>query len=143
MAPINNVVTLAGKPYELRFDINALTSAQAVLRALGFKRDNVWTLADLPYDLAEEVTLFVHGVNGARRLAKNTNLMGAEEAQEIFEQHFDWMSDKVADVEDEAAAMQMFQDEHSKLMEGFAEAIKQSIGFRRKRAKGGSPTNPV
>lgn len=143
MAPINNVITLAGKPYELRFDITALTSAQAVLKAIGYKRENVWSLADLPYDLGEEITLFVHGVNGARRIAKNTHMMTADEAQDVFQEHFDWLAEQVAEIEDEEEAMKKFQEEHSKVMDSLAEAVKKSIGFQRKRAKGGSPTNPV
>lgn len=141
--PLNGVITLAGKTYELRFDINSLTSAQAVLKALGYKRENVWSLADVPYDLGEEIALFVHGVNGYRRLVKNTHMLTAEEAQDIFQEHFDWMAEKVSEVEDEKDAMQLFQDEHTKVMDTLAEAIKLSIGFRRKRAKGGSPSAPV
>jgi hypothetical protein len=143
MAPINNVITMAGKPYELRFDITALTSAQGVLKALGYKRDNVWSLADVPYDLGEEMALFIHGVNGARRLEKSSKMINAEDAQDIFQDHFEWIAEKVSEIEDEEAAMVFFQDEHKKIMDVLSEAVRQSIGFQRKRAKGGSPTNPV
>jgi len=143
MAPTNGVITLAGKPYELRFDIPALTSAQAVLKAMGFRRDNVWSLADVPYDLGEEIIMFVQGVNGARRLEKNPKVMTAEEAQDIFGDHFNWMSEKTAEIEDEQEAMKVFQEEHTKVMEALADAVKRSMGFQRRGAKGGSPTNPV
>ena len=143
MAPTNATILMAGKPYELRFDILALTAAHNVMKALGFKRDNVWSLADTPYDLGEEITLFLHGVNGARRLAKSTKFMDSEEAQEVFQNHFDMLAEKTSEIEDEGEAMKFFQDEQTKIMEVLAEAVKQSIGFQRKRAKGGSPTAPV
>jgi hypothetical protein len=143
MAPINATIMMAGKPYELRFDILALTAAHNVMKAMGFKRDNVWSLADIPYDLGEEITLFLHGVNGARRVAKSTRFMDADEAQTVFQDHFDMLAEKVSEIEDETEAMQMFQDEHKKIMEILSEAVKLSIGFQRKRAKGGSPTAPV
>jgi hypothetical protein len=143
MAPTNGTIILAGKPYELRFDILALTSAHNVMKMMGFKRDNVWSLADVPYDLGEEITLFLHGVNGARRLNKVTKFMDAEEAQTIFQEHFDELAEKVAEIEDETEAMKVFQDDHKHIMDVLAEAVKLSIGFQRKRAKGGSPTAPV
>lgn len=143
MAPINATIMMAGKPYELRFDIFALTAAHNVMKSLGFKRDNVWSLADVPYDLGEEITLFLHGVNGARRLAKATKMMDSEEAQEIFQAHFEMLAEKTSEIEDEQEAMTYFQREQTQIMETLAEAVKQSIGFQRKRAKGGSPTAPV
>ncbi len=143
MAPTNATIMMAGKPYELRYDILALTTAHNVMKALGFKRDNVWSLADIPYDLGEEITLFLHGVNGARRLEKNSKLMDSEEAQEVFQAHFEYLAEKTSEIEDEAEAMKFFQEEQTKIMEVLADAVKQSIGFQRKRAKGGSPTNPV
>jgi hypothetical protein len=143
MAPKNSVIILAEKPYELRFDVLALTAAQNVLKAMGYKRENVWSLADTPYDLGEEIALFLHGVNGAKRIDKEKNMMTADDAQEIFQDHFDWLAEKVAEIEDEGEAMKVFQDEHTKIMETLAEAVKGSIGFQRRRAKGGSPTNPV
>lgn len=143
MSTKNGVLILAEKPYELRFDINALTSAQNVLKALGYRRDNVWSLADVPYDLGEEMALFIHGVNGARRLDKATKMMDAEQAQDIFQAHFEWIAEKVSEIEEEEAAMTFFQDEHKKIMDVLSEAVRQSIGFQRKRAKGGSPTAPV
>jgi hypothetical protein len=142
MAPINATIMMAGKPYELRYDILALTTAHNVMKALGFKRDNVWSLADIPYDLGEEITLFLHGVNGARRLEK-TKLMDSDEAQEVFQAHFEYLAEKTSEIEDESEAMKFFQEEQTKIMEVLADAVKQSIGFQRKRAKGGSPTNPV
>jgi hypothetical protein len=143
MAPTNGTITLAEKPYELRFDIPALTSSQSVLKAMGYKRENVWSLADVPYDLGEEIILFVNGVNGVRRMEKSARMMTAEEAQDLFQAHFDWLSDKISSIEDETEAMKMFQDEHTKIMDSLAEAVKKSIGFQRRGAKGGSPTNPV
>jgi hypothetical protein len=143
MAPINATLMMAGKPYELRFDILALTAAHNVMKALGFKRDNVWSLADIPYDLGEEITLFLHGVNGARRLEKNSKLMDSEEAQEVFQAHFEYLAEKTSEIEDEAEAMKFFQEEQTKIMEVLADAVKQSIGFQRKRAKGGSPISPA
>jgi hypothetical protein len=143
MAPTNATIMMAGKPYELRFDILALTAAHNVMKALGFKRDNVWSLADIPYDLGEEITLFLHGVNGARRLEKNSKLMDSDDAQEVFQAHFEYLAEKTSEIEDEAEAMKFFQEEQTKIMEVLADAVKQSIGFQRKRAKGGSPTNPV
>lgn len=143
MSTKTTAITMAGKPYELRFDIIALTAAHNVMKALGFKRDNVWSLADVPYDLGEEITLFLHGVNGAKRLAKDRNLLSSEDAQEIFEAHFEWIAEKVSEIEDEGEAMKVFQEEHQKIMGDLAEAVKESMGFQRRRAKGGSPTAPV
>lgn len=143
MAPTNGTLVLAGKPYELRFDIMALTSAHNVMRVLGYKRENVWSLADIPYDLGEEITLFIHGVNGARRLSKVTKMMDVDEAQDIFQAHFEMLAERVAEIENEEEAMKAFQDDHKQIMDVLAEAVKQSIGFQRKRAKGGSPTAPV
>lgn len=138
-----STVELAGTPYELRFDIVALTAAHTVIKSLGYHRENVWSLADVPYDLGEEIALFIQGVNGAKRLSKDTKLMDSEQAQEIFEAHFEWLADKTSVVEDEKEAMKLFQDEHTKVMEQISQAVRESMGFQRKRAKGGSPSKPA
>jgi hypothetical protein len=138
---MNSIINLAGKDYELRFDIIALTSAHNVIKALGYKRENVWSLGDVPFDLGEEVVLAAHGINGARRLAKDKNMVTIEEVQELFQEHFDYLAEKVAAIEDEKEAMETFQAEHNKLMTTLGEAIRAGIGFRRGATKGGSRRN--
>ena len=135
---MNAIINLAGKDYELRFDIMALTSAQTLIKSLGHKRENVWSLGDTPYDLAEEVILVAQGINGAKRLAKDKQLLTIEEVQELFQGHFDYIAEKVSAIEDEAEAMETFQNEHTKLMTGIGEAVRAGIGFRRGAVKGGS-----
>jgi hypothetical protein len=135
---MNSIITLSGKDYELRFDIVALTSAHNLIKGLGYKRENVWSLGDTPFDLGEEVVLVAHGINGAKRLAKDKNLLNMEEVQELFQEHFDYLAEKVSAVEDEAEAMKMFQEEHEKLMTSIGEAVRAGIGFRRSSIKGGA-----
>jgi hypothetical protein len=138
MQPMNAIINLSGIDYEMRFDIMALTSAQTLIKTLGHKRENVWSLGDTPYDLAEEVILVAHGINGAKRLAKDKKLLTIEEVQELFQQHFEYIAEKVEAIEDEAEAMQTFQDEHAKLMAVIGEAVRAGIGFRRAGIKGGA-----
>jgi hypothetical protein len=123
---MNSIITLSGKDYELRFDIVALTSAHNLIKGLGYKRENVWSLGDTPFDLGEEVVLVAHGINGAKRLAKDKNLLNMEEVQELFQEHFDYLAEK------------MFQEEHEKLMTSIGEAVRAGIGFRRSSIKGGA-----
>lgn len=135
---MNSIINLAGKDYELRFDIIALTSAHNVIKALGYKRDNVWSLGDTPFDLGEEVVLVAHGINGAKRLAKDKGMVSVDEVQEMFQEHFDYLAEKVSAIEDEKEAMETFQNEHNKLMTSIGEAVRAGIGFRRGATKGGS-----
>lgn len=135
---MNAIVTLSGKDYELRFDIIALTSAQTIIKGLGYKRDNVWALGDVPYDLGEEVILVAHGINGAKRLAKDKDLLTLEQVQDLMQDHFDYLAEKVSAIEDEKEAMETFQTEHNKLMTSIGEAVRAGIGFRRGAIKGGS-----
>lgn len=138
MQPMNSIVKLAGKDYELRFDIVALTSAHTLIKGLGYKRENVWSLGDTPFDLGEEVVLVAHGINGAKRLAKDKGTVTIEEVQEMFQEHFDYIAEKVSAIEDEKEAMEAFQEEHNKLMVSIGEAVRAGIGFRRGAIKGGS-----
>lgn len=135
---MNSIITLSGKDYELRFDIIALTSAHNLIKSMGYKRENVWSLGDVPFDLGEEVVLVAHGINGAKRLAKDKNTMTIEEVQELFQEHFDYMAEKVSAIEDEKEAMDAFQNEHNKLMTSIGEAVRAGIGFRRSSTKGGA-----
>jgi len=138
MQPMNAILTLSGKDYELRFDIMALTSAQTLIKNLGYKRENVWSLADTPYDLAEEVILATHGINGAKRLAREKNTVTIEDVQNLFQEHFDFIAEKVSAIEDEVEAMGKFQEEHTKIMTVLSEAVRAGIGFRRAATKGGA-----
>lgn len=138
MQPMNSIIKLSGKDYELRFDILALTSSHTIIKGLGYKRDNVWSLGDTPFDLGEEVVLVTNGINGAKRLAKDKNLMTVEEVQQLFQDHFDYLAEKVSAIEDEKEAMEVFQDEHNKLMVSIGEAVRAGIGFRRGAIKGGA-----
>jgi hypothetical protein len=138
MQPMNAIINLAGKDYELRFDIMALTSAQTLIKSMGYKRENVWSLGDTPYDLAEEVILVAQGINGAKRLAKDKGFLSIEEVQEMFQQHFEYIAEMVSAIEDEAEAMKTFQDEHTKIMTVIGEAVRAGIGFRRAATKGGA-----
>jgi hypothetical protein len=133
-----STVNLAGTEYELRFDIVGLTSAQTLMKAMGFPRNNAWSLADTPYDLGEEIVLVLNGINGARRLAKNPALMTMEEAQQLVEAHFDYIAGKTELAESDAEAMEMFNTEQQKLMESLGTAVRASMGFRR-GPKGGAP----
>lgn len=138
MNPMNGIMNLCGKDYELRFDIVALTSAQSLLKTMGFKRENVWSLGDVPYDLLEEVILVTQGINGARRLAKDKSVVTLEDVQNLFQEHFDYLAEKVQAIEDESEAMRVFQDEQTKLMTVIGEAVRSGIGFRRSTTKGGA-----
>lgn len=138
MNPMNGSVKLCGKDYELRFDILALTSAHTLIKNMGFKRDNVWSLGDTPFDLLEEVILVTNGINGARRLAKNKEVMTIEEAQNLFQEHFDNLAEKVCAIEDDTEAMKVFQEEQTTLMNAIGEAVRDGIGFRRAATKGGT-----
>jgi hypothetical protein len=138
MLPMNSIVNLAGTDYELRFDIMALTSAHNIIKQLGFPRVNVWSLADTPYDLGEEVVLVTHGINGAKRAAKDKNMVMIDDVNELFQAHFDFVADKIQLVEDEKEAMVAFQKEHNDLMESIAKAVRAGIGFRRADIKGGA-----
>ena len=138
MQPMNATVKLAGKDYELRFDVLSLTSAQSLMKGLGYKRENVWSLADTPYDLGEEIILVQQGINGAKRLAKDKSGMTVEEVQELFQEHFDYIAEKIQGIEDEKEAMQAFQDEHNNIMKSIGDAVRSGIGFRRAAVKGGS-----
>ena len=135
---MNSIVKIAGKDYELRFDVLSLTSAQTLLKGLGYKRENVWSLADTPYDLGEEIVLVQQGINGAKRLAKDKGVLSIEEVQDMFQEHFDYIAEKVQSIEDEKEAMQAFQDEHNATMKSIGDAVRSGIGFRRAAIKGGS-----
>jgi hypothetical protein len=135
---MNSIINLAGTDYELRFDIMALTSAQSIIKQLGFVRANVWSLADTPYDLGEEVVLVAHGINGAKRAAKTKDMISIDEVNELFQAHFEYVADKIQLIEDEKEAMEAFQKEHNELMEGIAKAVRAGIGFRRAEIKGGA-----
>lgn len=138
MQPMNAMITLAGKEYELRFDIMALTSAQGIMKQMGFHRENVWSLADSPYDLGEEVILVTHGINGAKRAAKDKNMVTLDDVQEYFQDHFEYVASKIELIEDEKEAMEAFQKEHAGLMEQLGNAVRAGIGFRRAATKGGA-----
>lgn len=125
-------VILNGKNYELRFDIQALTSAHAALKALNFTRGTVWNLADAPYDLGEELILLQAGLNGAKRLAKDSDFMSIDDVQELLDAHFDKMADDISKVEDEQEAMKEFQKCQQDLMVAISDAVKGAIGFRYK-----------
>ncbi len=124
-------VMLSGKVYEIRYDIMALTAAQTTLKALGFNRGTAWQLADTPYDLGEEVILLQAGLNGAKRLQKDTKLYDLDEIQELVQQHFDTMAEELSELE-EAEAMKLFQEKQTELMKSIADAVKGAIGFRYK-----------
>lgn len=130
-------INLAGTEYELRFDIVGLSSAQTMLKAMGFPRNSVWTIADTPYDLSEEVVILMNGINGARRLKKETPIT-MEEAQHLVEAHFEFVADKVSEVPDDNDAMALFNAEQAGFMEKLAVAVRASLGFRR-GPKGGAP----
>lgn len=125
-------IVLAGKVYELRFDIQALTSAHAAMKALGFTRGTVWTLADAPYDLGEELMLLHAGLNGSKRLNKDKEMYDMDEVQELLQKHFDVMSEEISAIEDEKEAMEEFQKRQQALMESISDAVKSAIGFRYK-----------
>jgi hypothetical protein len=135
---MNSILKLSGKDYELRFDIVALTSAHNLVKSLGYKRENVWSLGDTPFDLGEEVILVAHGINGAKRLSKDKNTVTIEEVQEMFQEHFDYIAEKVQAIEDEKEALETFQEEHNKVMTSIGEAVRAGLGFRRGAIKGGS-----
>jgi hypothetical protein len=135
---MNSIINLAGTDYELRFDIMALTSAQNIIKQLGFPRVNVWSLADTPYDLGEEVVLVAHGINGARRAAKMRDMVSIDDVNEMFQAHFDFVAEKIQLIEDEKEAMDAFQKEHNTLMESIGRAVRAGIGFRRAGVKGGA-----
>lgn len=138
MQPTNSIISLAGKEYELRFDIMALTSAQSILKQIGFRRENVWSLADTPYDLGEEIVLVAHGINGAKRAGKDKNMVTTDDVQEMFQDHFDFIAERIQLIEDEKEAMDAFQKEHTDLMEQISKAVRVGIGFRRAATKGGA-----
>jgi hypothetical protein len=128
-------VTLAGKDYELRFDITALTAAHAALRSLGMSKGTVWQLADLPYDLPEEVVLLQTGLNGAKRVHKDKDMYTIDDVQEILQEHLDSQADRIGIIEHEDEAIKMFMEEQQKLMDQINEAVKGAIGFRSFKGK--------
>jgi hypothetical protein len=125
-------VVLNGKTYELRFDIQALTSAHVAIKAMGFSRATVWNLADAPYDLGEELVLLQAGLNGAKRLNKDSDMYTVDEIQEMMNAHFDSMAEVIEKIEDEQEAMKEFQKMQQDLMLALANAVKGAIGFRYK-----------
>lgn len=135
-------VILSGKVHELRFDINALTSAHAACKALGFTRGTVWTLADAPYDLGEIVILMHAGLNGAKRLGKDSKLYSIDDVQDLLDAHFTHMSDELSAIDDEKEAMDEFQKRQQDMMVSISDAVKAAIGFRYKgkRDKPGKKT---
>lgn len=110
MQPKNGIVMIAGKPVELRFDVMALTSAQTLMKGMGFNRPNTWSLADLPYDLGEEVLLLINGINGARRADKNSNMITLDEVQDMVQNHLDYLGEEISKIEDEREALDAFQE---------------------------------
>ena len=125
-------ITLSGKTYEMRFDIMALTGAQSMLKSLGYPRPTVWTLADAPYDLGEEVILLQAGLNGAKRLQKDRKLYEVSDVQELLQDHFEFIATRLDEEPDEEEAMKKLQEEQSEVMKAIAEAVKGAIGFRYK-----------
>ena len=125
-------VILAGKVRELRFDIQALTSAHAALKALNMGRGTIWQLADQPYDLPEEVILLHAGLNGAKRLNKDSDLYTLEDIQNLLQEHLDSMAEDLSQIDNEQDAMKEFQKRQQDLMNTLADAVKGAIGFRYK-----------
>lgn len=138
MQPKNGVVMIAGKPVELRFDVMALTTAQTLMKGMGFNRPNTWSLADLPYDLGEEVILLINGINGARRAEKNNNMISLDQVQEMVQDHLDYLGENISKIEDEQEAMEAFQEAQRLFMEEIGSAVKASLGFRRGGAGSGA-----
>lgn len=128
-------IELAGKTYEMRFDITALTAAHTALKALGMGRATVWQLADLPYDLPEEIILMQAGINGAKRVNKDKDYATLDDIQEVFQEHLDYMAEHIGQIEDEVEAMKAFQEEQQKIMAQINEAVKGAIGFRSFKGK--------
>jgi hypothetical protein len=135
-------VDLSGKVHEIRFDIMALTNAHASLKALGFGRPTTWQLGDMPYDIPEEVVLLREGINGAKRVQRDTKLISIDESAELIEEHFQHLGEIFAEYEDEQEAMQKFQEAQQLLMRQIAEAVQAAIGFRVAKGKRDEPVKP-
>ena len=125
-------IILAGKMYNMRFDIQALTSAQAALKAIGFGRPTIWQLADVPYDIPELVILLHAGLNGAKRLEKSAETYNLDEIQTMFQEHLDVMAQELYEIESEKEAMAEFTRRQQDFMAAISDAIKGAIGFRYK-----------
>jgi hypothetical protein len=78
------------------------------------------------------------GINGAKRLHGEKDMLKLDDAQNLLQDHFDYIGGIVEVIENESEAMEKYQEMQKDLMTAINTAVKGAVGFRGfKKASGG------
>jgi hypothetical protein len=126
-------LVIAGKEYNLRFDVAAqIQAAQSLkLLSMGMPSKNWWSLLDPPYDVVDLVAMIQAGVNGGKRFNGEKDFIDLDAAQKLLQDHFDCLYEGAAE-EDEAEAMKAFDKAQIDFMKAISDIARSGVGFRKK-----------
>lgn len=85
-------VELAGKRYDLRFDIDSMAEIENESEEM--RRKSFYLLLDAPYDIREQTIMLMAGVNGAKRDKGDFALLNLSGAKALLQSHFDYLREK-------------------------------------------------
>jgi len=125
---------IAGKEYNLRFDVQAQIQAAQSLKliGMGMASKNWWALLNPPYDVSELVAMIQAGINGAKRFNGEKDFIDLEKAQAMLQDHFDYQYEQAGEIDDEREAMTAFDKAQFAFMEEISAIARAGAGFRKK-----------
>ena len=89
-------IELAGKRYDLRYDIDSMAEVEITAQALSMNagRSDFYGLLDAPYNVREQIVLLMAGINGARRDRGDTSLLNPDGSKALLQAHFDYIRER-------------------------------------------------
>jgi len=95
-------IELAGKRYDLRYDIDSMAEVEITAQALsmGAGRSDFYGLLDAPYNIREQIVLLMAGINGAKRNKGETDFLDPTTAKALLQSHFDYIRERQPELKD-------------------------------------------
>lgn len=129
---------IAGKEYNLRFDVAAqIQAAQSLkLLSMGMPSKNWWALLDPPYDVVDLVAMIQAGINGGKRFnGEKKDFMSLDEAQALLQDHFNLIYEQADETDNEADAMKAMDASQLDFMKAISDIARAGAGFRKGQRK--------
>ena len=124
-ADITHTLIIGGEPYNLRYDIQAMSDVEQSLELMkgGVSKKSFFDLLDMPYDIRELVVMLMAGIKGYNRFSNIKSDMNFNDATKILENHFRTVSEI-------CETPQEFVSAQNKLMEEISVAARKAVGFK-------------
>lgn len=117
-------VELAGKRYDLRFDIESIAEVEVTAQALSLNagRSSYYDLLDAPYNMREQLVLLLVGINGAKRFDGMKDMLNQQTAKTLLGEHFEWIRSRKMGIPE-------WQESIKKLNTQLSEAARLGVGL--------------